>query len=83
MKSQNRWLLGLGVIMAAGIALWAGVALGTLLLVGALLLCPASMYFGMQGMQPGGCGHGAKCEHGDQPNAKSEVGMNKRPKAAA
>jgi type III secretory pathway component EscV len=45
MKTQSKWLLVGGLIVAAVIALKLGVPMGTLLIVGALLLCCGPMLF--------------------------------------
>lgn len=70
--AKGKWLLVIGVVAAVLAALALGVPPSTLLLVGVALLCPAAMYFGMSGMgaHGGGCGHSAKCEHGEERGAE-------------
>lgn len=86
MMNQRKWLVALAAIIGAVVAVAAGVPAGTLLIVGALLLCPAAMYFGMQGMQQGGCGHGgggSNCDHGKDSGAKGIETRNQAPPKAA
>lgn len=72
MTTKGKWLLAVGVVAAALAALALGASPSTLLLVGVALLCPAAMYFGMggAGAHGGGCGHSAKCEHGEARGAE-------------
>ena len=65
MTMQRKLLLIIGVIAAAAALFAAGVSLDTLLLVSVMLLCPAAMYFGMGGMQQGGCHEGNSRHTGD------------------
>ena len=78
---RRKWLLGIGLIVAAVGAIALGGAPGTLLLVCLALLCPLSMYFGMSAMNQG-CGHSGKCNHAGTPESGREPKDYERPKAA-
>lgn len=82
--TRGKWLLVIGLVAAALAALALGASPGTLLLVGVALLCPAAMYFGMSGMgaHGGGCGHSAKCEHGEARGAEGATKDDGRRMAA-
>jgi len=81
MTVQRKWLLMVGVIVAAAGAWALGVPLNTLFFLGAVLLCPAAMYFGMGGMGQG-CGHTEKCGHSNATGGERKVEAHERRKPA-
>jgi hypothetical protein len=65
MGAQMKWLIGGSLILIIVAALALNVPASTLLLVGISLLCPATMFFGMRGMQQGS----DRCCHTEQKNS--------------
>ena len=58
MRTQGKWFVISGIVVAFAAALAAGMPVSTLLWLGAALLCPAAMFFGMGEMRMNyGCAH--------------------------